>query len=212
MIASFSRLFRLLVVGVVVSIGCSRGPKAIPKFKVDAKAAWARVLELYDQDQDGNLSPEELKQEPALNVISRIDANGDQSLDESEFVDLIEGWNEKSLGLMSLRCTVTLGGRALAGANVTLQPAPFLEGQIESSIGLTDEYGDAFLTVPKEKRPIVDSPPGVQFGLYRVVISKLKDGKETIPAKYNVETVLGQEVSFDDPGVQNGIRYELKRR
>ena len=50
------------------------------------------------------------------------------------------------------------------------------------------ENGIAMLTIPG-----VD-PPGVACGLYRVEISKLVDGKETIPAIYNTETILGKDV------------------
>jgi hypothetical protein len=50
-------------------------------------------------------------------------------------------------------------------------------------------------------------PPGVAPGLYRVEITK--DG-EDIPAKYNTDTVFGQEVAMDAKGIQEGIRFELK--
>ena len=37
------------------------------------------------------------------------------------------------------------------------------------------------------------------------------NGKETLPARYNTDTTLGQEVSYDDPGVKNrNVIYALK--
>ena len=43
--------------------------------------------------------------------------------------------------------------------------------------------------------------------MYRVEITK--DG-ENIPAKYNTETILGQEVSLDNIDLQMGIKFNLK--
>lgn len=201
-----------LLLALLVLVGCSRGPQAIPKLKVDAQAATARAFELHDADGDGLLSPDELATAPGLQYAAeRADANGDENLDEAELTAMISAWNEKSIGLLTLRCLVTLNRRPLPDATVRLEPEAFLDGQVETAIGRTDEFGYAFLTVPKENRPIPDAPPGCQLGLYRVVISKLVDDREKIPARYNVETELGQEVAFDDPGVMNGITYRLKK-
>jgi len=204
-----ARLFTILL--LLVALGCSQGPKAIPALYVDAKTASDRALELHDTDSDGKLDSDELTAAPGLAYAAeRADKDGDASLSGDEIIEMVEAWNAKSIGLLTLRANIKLKGRPLAGANVRLEPEEFLDGQVEAAIGVTDEFGDAFLTVPKEKRPIADSPPGAQLGLYRVVISRQKNGKETVPTKYNVETTLGQEVSFDDPGVLNGIKYTLK--
>lgn len=193
-------------------VGCSRGPQPIPKLKIDANAATSRAFELHDANGDRSLSPDELATAPGLQYAAkRADTNGDANLDEGELTAMISAWNEKSIGLLTLRCLVTLNRRPLADATVRLEPEPFLAGQVETAIGRTDEFGYAFLTVPKEKRPIPDAPPGCQLGLYRVVISRMVDDQEKIPARYNVQTELGQEVAFDDPGVMNGINYRLKK-
>lgn len=203
-------LYVFCITSSVLSVGCSNGPTAIPALKVDSKKTCTRALELHDADQDGSLSNDELKTSPGLNyVVARADTDSDGTLSNDELVALFDGWNAKSIGLLTLRCNVTKNRRPVAGATVRLVPEEFLDRQVETAVGLTDEFGDAFLSVPKDKRPIADSPPGVQIGLYRVVISKKKGDKESIASKYNVETVLGQEVSFDDPGVMNGVKYEL---
>jgi hypothetical protein len=49
--------------------------------------------------------------------------------------------------------------------------------------------------------------PGVPYGLYRVEITK--EGMD-IPAKYNTQTILGQEVAEDCPEVRRGINFHLK--
>jgi hypothetical protein len=51
---------------------------------------------------------------------------------------------------------------------------------------------------------------GVQPGLYRVEVSKMVDGKETIPSKYNTETTLGVEVAQGSPVMIMGAQFELK--
>jgi hypothetical protein len=67
--------------------------------------------------------------------------------------------------------------------------------------------------VPLEERPSSDTPAGLALGLYRIRVSKMVDGKETIPARYNTETTLGQEVSMDDPAVASQrVRYDLKSK
>ena len=192
--------------------GCLGGPAAIPAPDIRPKQASSKAFELHDEDDDGILSSKELEASPGLAYAAeRADDDGDGGLSKSEIEAMVEAWREESVGLMTLRCNVTVGRRALAGATITLEPEPFLEGKIEPAFGLTDEFGDAYLTVPKEKRPVPDSPPGVQLGIYRVKISKKENGRETISAKYNSETTLGQEVAFGDPGVANGITYALKK-
>lgn len=196
----------------IFAVGCKRGPEAIPALYVDARGASQRALELYDVNRNGQLDVEELQAAPGLEYAAkRADTDGDNSLSQAELTAMVDAWNEKSIGLLTLRCNVKLNKKPLAEATVRLEPETFLVGEIETAIGLTDEFGDAFLTVPKGKRPIADAPPGVQLGLYRVVISKVNARQETVPAKYNSATTLGQEVSFDDPGVQNGITFDLKK-
>jgi hypothetical protein len=84
---------------------------------------------------------------------------------------------------------VHLDGKPLQGATVTYVPEKFMGSSIKPASGVSDERGTVPLIVEGEKLP------GVQPGLYRVQISK-KDasGQETIPARYNQDTILGAEV------------------
>ena len=70
--------------------------------------------------------------------------------------------------------------------------------------GKTDQNGMAMLSVPT-KGP--GDPPGVAPGFYRVEITA---PGMNIPAKYNTETTLGQEVALDAKGIQEGINFDLK--
>lgn len=205
-------LLLLAVVCFLLGSGCNGGPAPIPATRFNVKRCVAKALEIHDADADGSISASELESSPGLSYAAkRADSSGDGALDKAELAAMVEAWNEKSTGLIEVRGNVSYKKRPLQGAAVRLEPEPFLEGIVEMAVGVSDEFGDFYLSVPKDKRPIADAPPGVQLGLYRVVVSKSKDGNETLPSKYNTETVLGQEVSFGDPGVSNGmVRLELK--
>jgi hypothetical protein len=106
---------------------------------------------------------------------------------------------------------VTLDGQPLAGAQVLFEPEAFLGDEIKKATGTTNQFGDVAPVIAKEDRANPTLPGGVHFGLYKVRISKQAGGKETIPARYNSETTIGQEVSYDDPGLGfKGITYALK--
>jgi hypothetical protein len=125
----------------------------------------------------------------------------------------VKAWQAMRTGLTSVRCHVTLDGQPLAGADVVFEPESFLGEEIKTARGKTNQYGDAAPTVPPEERPEPDLPGGVHFGLYRVRISKTANGRELLPTRYNTETILGQEVSYDDPAMQNNnMAFALKSR
>ena len=169
-------------------------------------------MELYDSSKDGMLDAEELESAPGLKYVAeRIDSDQDGMLSTGEIESMIDAWNENEVGLGTAQCAVKLGRRPLGKADIRLEPAPFLVGNIETAIGRTDQFGNAQLTVPKDKRPIPDCPPGVQVGVYHVVISKEQGDKETVPTKYNTETTLGQEVSYSDPIVSSIKVFELRK-
>jgi hypothetical protein len=105
--------------------------------------------------------------------------------------------------LASVRCQVTLDGRPLTDAQVVFEPEPFLGEEIKRATGKTNQLGDAAPTIADEDKPDPNLPGGVHFGLYKVRISKQADGRETIPSRYNTETILGQEVAYDDPAIRN---------
>jgi hypothetical protein len=84
---------------------------------------------------------------------------------------------------------VLLNGAPLADATVTLVPEGFLGGDFKPAEGTSDNTG--FVPLKTEGQPV----PGCAWGFFKVKVSK-KDGagKETIPARYNTDTILGCEV------------------
>ena len=106
---------------------------------------------------------------------------------------------------MHLQVLVTSARQPLAGATVKFVPEEFLGNEIQPSEGVTGEDGYAYLSVKVDPND-PEAVQGVHCGLYRVEITK--QGVK-IPAKYNTETILGQEVSNDAANIQEGIRFDL---
>jgi hypothetical protein len=114
-------------------------------------------------------------------------------------------------GMTGVHMHFTLNGQPLTDAIVTLEPEAFLGYEVKAAFGTTSQFGDASPSIPKEQRPDPSLPGGAHFGLYKVRVSKIVNGKESIPTRYNTETTLGQEVSYDDPGMKsNNITFALK--
>jgi hypothetical protein len=84
----------------------------------------------------------------------------------------------------------------LEGATVTLIPEKFLGDAVKPASGVTDGLGVANLATAGAE------VPGVACGMYRVEVSKKNAvGRETIPTRYNQETILGVEVGPDRQGI-----------
>jgi hypothetical protein len=110
--------------------------------------------------------------------------------------------------LFSIRLTVSLNSVPLEGATVLLEPEKFLQPEIEAAEGLTDASGAAALVRVKSRET------GVFPGVYNVRVSKVVDGKETIPSKYNEKTELGLEVANDVPigNPRLGSTFDLRSK
>jgi hypothetical protein len=197
---------------IVTSTSCNRGPAPIKQPSISASSAGKLAMEQYDKDGDGKVAGAELDAAPALKAaIKNLDTDGDGAVSAAEITARINAWKDMKTALASAPCKVTLDGELLVGATITFEPEAFLGDEIKHAIGTTNLYGMAAPSVPAEERPDPNSPGGAYFGLYKVRISKMVNGKETIPARYNTQTILGQEVSYDDPGVKNrNIVYALK--
>ncbi len=75
----------------------------------------------------------------------------------------------------------------------------------QPATGTSNAYGNAELRVAGK--------PGASFGLYKIRVSKLVGGKETIPARYNSSTELGLEFAPDAPELlAAGFVFKLKSK
>lgn len=194
--------------------GCSSGPSRVKPPSISASGAASEAMTMYDKDSDGFIAGPELDAAAGLKAaMETLDLDKDGKVSEDEIVKRIESWQATGLGVMSISCRVTLDGRPLEGAKISFEPEPFLGGNVKAGIGDTASGGLGNVTVPKEDRPEADYPPGMQFGFFKVKISKEANGAETVPAKYNAESVLGQQVSTDDPQIMSQlIKFDLKSK
>ncbi len=177
-------------------------PAALHAPRVDAEEAGKRAIEMFDADKDGKIDGEELSKCPGLKAaMSKLDPEGTGELTAAMIAARIRAWQDSRLARMSLRCMVTRQGQPLAGAEVRFVPERFLGDDMKTAVATTDQNGVAMLSIPG-----TEGPPGVPVGFYRVEINK---AGENIPAKYNTETVLGQEVAVDADGVRQGITFDL---
>ncbi len=159
---------------------------------------------MFDADKDGKIDGAELDKCPGLKAaLSKVDPSN-QGVTADMITARIEAWQKSKLGRMSLSCRVTHNGQPLAGADVNFVPEKFLGTNIQVAKGKTDTNGMAMLSVPTKGQ---GDPPGVAPGFYRVEIT---EPGANVPAKYNTETTLGQEVALDAKGIQEGINFDLK--
>ena len=188
---------------LALAIGCSGGPSRVVAPSIDPEDAAEQAMEMYDTDGDGFVADSELDSAPGLKAaMTTLDTDGDGKVSAEEVAERVRAWQQTNVGITSIRCKVLMNNRPLQGATVTFDPEEFLGDNIKSAVGISGPLGELTPKIPKENRPRPDSPPGLQLGLYQVRVSKMVNGKETIPAKYNTETIFGQEVSNDDPAIQ----------
>jgi hypothetical protein len=171
-------------------------------------------MEQYDTDGDGRVAGDELANAPGLRAaLSRMDKDNDNAITADEVTARIHQWQASPIGLTSFGFTLTMDGHPLDDATVTLVPEEFLGDDIKAAVATTDLFGTGGPSIPKADRPDPTTPPGVAIGLYKVKISKLIGGKETIPPQYNEQTTLGQEVAPDVPEIANRqVVYALKSK
>jgi hypothetical protein len=193
---------------------CTYGPSRIEPPSISPGGSADQAMEMYDADDDGYLAGAELDQVPGLKAaIETLDTDKDGKVSEDEIAERIETWQSTRLGLLPITLTVTINGVPLQNATVTFEPEPFLGDEIKPASSKTDEFGGGAPTVPKELRPDPQrTPAGIALGLYRVKISKVVNNKETIPRKYNEDTVIGQEVAPDVPALATlRLTYDLSK-
>lgn len=191
--------------------GCSRGPSRVEVPSYDPAGSAARAMKAYDTNEDGFIAGDELDAAPGLKAAMKtFDADQDGKLSQQEISDRVAAWARMGVGITKFNCLVTLDGTPLEGATITFVPEKFLAHFLIEAQDVTNLVGTATPRIPKEKRPAPDTPPGMQVGLYQVVISKKKGSEELIPARYNTATTLGQEVSNDDWAIANNrVRFDL---
>jgi hypothetical protein len=196
----------LLSASVVLN-GCGGGgPQRELPPGISPSGAGAAALGEYDTNHDGVISSAELDKCPGLkSALARYDTNGDGKVTAANIAARIEKWQSTGTALATLSVAVTLDGKPLVDANVSAEPEKFLGGEIQPATGVTDSYGNARLKI--------NGKVGANYGLYKIRVSKLASGKETIPPIYNANTQLGLEFAPDAPELKSGgYAFHLKSR
>ncbi len=191
----------------LVILGCSQLPSGPSRPSFDPDASGAQAIEEYDANSDGKIDLTEAEQSPGLlRAFPRVDQDGDSALTATEIADRVRYYKSASTTIVSGGVQVFAGNRPLDGATVTFEPEAFLGDAFTPSSGETDGAGNTSLSGADAEFP------GIYLGMYRVRISRIVDGKETIPVQYNSETTLGHEAADDIPNVSTGIQFRIRMK
>lgn len=201
-------MYALAAIGIVSSVSCISEPARIYQVKVDLDQRARSAVEHYDQDKNGVISLDESILFPALQRrFSLFDLNNNSEVDVEEIKHRLEKIFDPHVGLLSASCVVTKSGRPLKGASVRFVPEPFLADVLPAAAGVARRDGLAILSLNQEDLPrgAPASSGLMRAGLYRVEITH---PNTEIPATYNRQTILGEEVSGE--AVRGGpFRFDL---
>jgi hypothetical protein len=175
------------VVVLAAIVGCGSPPPPSRPALVPAEVA-RRALEMYDANHDGKIDAEELKKSPALVALAaNLGPQAAGGLTGEDLTRRAEAWLKSPSGLVPQRLLIDLDSRPLAGATVAVEPEECMGPGYQAVTATTDAMGQCCPSAADARYG------GLYLGLYRIRISKLDGGRETIPARYNTQTELGLE-------------------
>lgn len=198
-----------LVVVPLFLAACLYRPPRVEMEGLNPSGISAAAIQQYDRDGDGALSKAELAECPGmLKAIELYDRNSDGKVTGGEIADRINLWQEHKTASMSVSCGVNLNGKPLDGGTVEFVPEEFFGDALHSASGEI-QGGFAIVSVdPSLLPPDQADLLGVHPGVYKV---KITHPTIKIPAKYNTETTLGQEVALDNPEMET-MQFDLSSR
>jgi hypothetical protein len=188
-----------------IGTGCGGAPDAFEAPVVATAAAAAEAIELYVRDRSGALSREELRHCPGiLTKLTAYDANVDGAVSQREIESRLGELFEHGAGGTQLNILVTFQGRPLAGADIVLEPEPYLGDGVQPATGKTNGSGAAQMGIPAAYLPShLQRLKAVHYGTYKV---RVTHASTLIPEKYNVKTEIGYETEVGNPF----LRVELE--
>lgn len=154
-------------------IGCGPlGQSGVEPIRVDPQAAAAEAMTLLDANTDGSLSDDELAGCPAIaGARQHYDQNSDGQISQAEVADHLQRMFYAGSSLREVQCTVTRGGRPLAGATVRFVPEAFLGEGLPTAVATTDASGLALPSLPGDQLPEqLKGASLMNVGVYRVEI------------------------------------------
>jgi hypothetical protein len=194
-----------IVAAAVIAAGCALEEPRLEAPALDPQASGARAIEVYDLNNDGAIAADELDRCPGLKAsLKELDTSGDQRLSAEEIAARVQQYVDSQVALTTMTGQVRLDNRPLADAQVTLVPEEFMGPGVQKAVGVTDASGSCRFSIEGAELP------GAQYGIYRVEVSKPgPSGRETIPARYNKQSVLGGDVGRGSPILQTGFILDL---
>jgi hypothetical protein len=129
-----------------------------------------------------------------------------------EIAQRLQDWVDNKLGLMGRSYIVVLDGQPLDGATVTFVPEPYLGENVKPATGITGPTGLVRMSHAEEDLPKSANGraiPGVKGGTFKVQITH---PSRSIPAKYNTQTELGDEVAYDINPTDAAVTLRLSSR
>jgi hypothetical protein len=170
--------------------GCGGSVKSqLPSY--DPVYAGSKATELYDSNQDGKLSAEELRDCPALLASrQRIDTNSDGAITTDEIESRFAALDKQS-DIIALDLRITSKRRPLSGATVTFTPEPFMGDGLQSYSGVTSDHGTCELI-------------GTDVDLYGLPVGYYK--VHIVHAGQSIDATHGCELADDTP---TGNRVEI---
>jgi hypothetical protein len=174
--------------------------------QIDADAAGQEAIKIYDTNGDGKISGAEFDTVPSLasaQAMANFKSTKEKGITGADIAARIKAWQATKVGRIGgIIVQVSRNGKPLNGAEVKFVPEKFL-GNLQECTGTTGTDGSFQMIAPPT--PSGD-PPGVPPGYYRVEIT-MPDG--SIPAKYNTQTIFGEEVCPDVRRI-SGYQYDIK--
>jgi hypothetical protein len=190
----------LFPIAVLLVCGCTGAEPAIVPPDTDPVAAGAQAIRQYDANSDGAIAGPELDHCPGIKAgLSVIDKDNDQRVTAAEIEARLRAYQTSGSAITFVGGPITFNGRPLVGATVTLVPEAFMGPAVMPATCVSDSNG--YCTFKIDGEEIL----GAHCAIYRIEVSKRDaSGNETVPARYNSQTVLGADI-----GVQSPCLYDL---
>ena len=198
-----------LAASICLLCGCNQGPARLLLPDLDPAASAELAMAEFDSDGSGSLSQSELESCPAIGTaLDRFDFDGNGEVSAEEIEQRMEEWIEKKSASIPITLKVTLDGKGLGDAQVDFIPMDMMGEAGFAGSGLTEPSGMARISPNLDEAPeAYKRMKGIPPGLYSI---KVSHPEQSIPAKYNEETILGVEVSYEM--MENSINLDLKSR
>jgi hypothetical protein len=177
--------FAMLSIVALSFVSCGRSKRFAIQKKYDPATAAAKAMEVYDRNQDGKLSAEEIKASPGLtDAASRIDKNRDGILTAGELQARFQTLDSQAPSML-LHVDISLKRAPLAGASVTFVPELFMGDGLQSYVGTTTDAGVCDLKGERAETL------GIPSGFYQV--------KVVHPGR-SINALRGVEIADDTTG------------